>query len=349
MIQLSFRTRRQPRRGYVLVLFAMLFWVLLGMAALVIDLGLSRVKLRQMQSATDTAALAGLQGELTGPDDRIESRWLAAQTFHPDINQDFETYATQQTELSIVDDSPPAGGVLEDPRGRRWAPNLEPNTDNVSKGDLEYLPGSNEFYARLRHSTIAPVVGVRGDSPPLPYLFGRATVRTPKRPSDAIYRGMTIKSASLASTTRALSMGPTVVTPMGDTIAGVEFVATLSEWDNSIVHDIQPGEELTRYSVGDVAPNGMMPAASSPTGYVAIYDPSTTEANRIAGFGFIVSGSRELGHIAPENATSTMFPAINASSPPSLAEYQQLFSINGDNFVQTVCLSPTPVNEFQED
>ncbi|WP_158261285.1 MULTISPECIES: pilus assembly protein TadG-related protein [Pirellulaceae] len=333
----------------MLVLFAMLFWVLLGVAALVIDLGLARVKYRQMQSATDTAALAGLQNELTGTADRTEARWLAAQTFHPDIDQDFDTYATQQAVLSIVDDTPPSGGFLDDPRGKRWVPNLEPNTDNIAKGDLEYVPGSSAFYARLRHSTLTPVDGVRNDSPPLPYLFGRATVRTTNRPSEAIYRGMSLKSASLASTTRALSMGPTVVKPTGETIDGVQYVATINEWENSIVHEIQPGEELTRYTVGDVAPIGLTIQATLPTGYIAIYDPLTTEPNRIAGFGFIADGTRELGHIAPANATSTIFPAINASSPPSLAEYHQLFDIIGDSFVQTICLSPTPADEFQED
>lgn len=54
--------RLSPRRpGTVLLLFALIVFALLGLAALVIDLGLARVSQRQMQAAADTAALEGLR------------------------------------------------------------------------------------------------------------------------------------------------------------------------------------------------------------------------------------------------------------------------------------------------
>jgi hypothetical protein len=49
------------RRGYVLILFAMLLFAILGLAALVIDLGMARLTQRQMQTAVQSAALEGLR------------------------------------------------------------------------------------------------------------------------------------------------------------------------------------------------------------------------------------------------------------------------------------------------
>jgi hypothetical protein len=55
------RARRRRRGGYVLVIFAMMSVGLLGLAAVVIDLGLARATQAQMQTAVDAAALEGLR------------------------------------------------------------------------------------------------------------------------------------------------------------------------------------------------------------------------------------------------------------------------------------------------
>ena len=57
------RSRQTQRnaRGYVLVLFVMMFFGLMGLAALVIDMGFARLAQRQMQTAVDSAALEGLR------------------------------------------------------------------------------------------------------------------------------------------------------------------------------------------------------------------------------------------------------------------------------------------------
>ena len=49
------------RAGYALVLFVMIFFGLMGLAALVIDMGFARLAQRQMQTAVDSAALEGLR------------------------------------------------------------------------------------------------------------------------------------------------------------------------------------------------------------------------------------------------------------------------------------------------
>lgn len=346
------RNHRPNRRGYILVLFALLLPVLLGFAALVIDLGLARVKLRQMQSATDTAALEGLRDEYRTGGERQSPRWFAAQTFYPEIDPDFESYATQQSVLEITEDSPPSGGVVQDPRERLWVPNMAANTDDAEQGDLEFISspsGSQQFFARLRHSTHDIEQGIRHDSPPLPYLFGRATVRTTERPSEAIYRGISMRSVSVASTTRVLTMGPTV-TINGETILGVEYVASVSDWDNAMVYGIQAGQEINRYTIGEVIPPTMVSSlATSPNGYVAIFDPNSTVANRIVGFGFIDANGPALNqHVVTRNASSQLLPTLDPSNQPSINEYGQLLNVNVNGFVQTTCLSPTPKAEFLE-
>ena len=55
------RGKRTDRAGYALVLFLMMVFGLMGLAALVIDLGFARLAQRQMQTAVDSAALEGLR------------------------------------------------------------------------------------------------------------------------------------------------------------------------------------------------------------------------------------------------------------------------------------------------
>ena len=64
------RRKRPDRAGYALVLFVMMFFGLMGLAALVIDMGFARLAQRQMQTAVDSAALEGLRWQdasLTDP------------------------------------------------------------------------------------------------------------------------------------------------------------------------------------------------------------------------------------------------------------------------------------------
>ncbi len=55
------RGKAADRAGYALVLFVMIFFGLMGLAALLIDLGFARLAQRQMQTAADSAALEGLR------------------------------------------------------------------------------------------------------------------------------------------------------------------------------------------------------------------------------------------------------------------------------------------------
>ncbi|MGO8691931.1 MAG: TadE/TadG family type IV pilus assembly protein [Thermoguttaceae bacterium] len=55
------RGKAAARAGYALVLFVMIFFGLMGLAALVIDMGFARLAQQEMQTAVDSAALEGLR------------------------------------------------------------------------------------------------------------------------------------------------------------------------------------------------------------------------------------------------------------------------------------------------
>src|SRR5579872_3537332 len=56
-----YQRQRRPRRGNTLVMFVVLTFGFLALAALVIDLGFARLTQNQMQSAADSAALEGMR------------------------------------------------------------------------------------------------------------------------------------------------------------------------------------------------------------------------------------------------------------------------------------------------
>ena len=75
------RGRPADRAGYALVLFVMIFFGLMGLAALVIDLGFARLAQRQMQTAADSRRWKGCDGETSRRTDTGGSRpatWLPA-------------------------------------------------------------------------------------------------------------------------------------------------------------------------------------------------------------------------------------------------------------------------------
>ncbi len=65
------RPTPRHRKGFTLVIFALLMFALLALAALVIDLGIVRTTQRQMQTATDSAALEGMRFR-----QRVPENWL---------------------------------------------------------------------------------------------------------------------------------------------------------------------------------------------------------------------------------------------------------------------------------
>jgi hypothetical protein len=113
------RTKPSHRAGYTLVFFAMLMFALMGLAALVIDIGFAKLTQRQMQTAVDSAAVEGLRWKDLNEWEEVPRGWLRDPAFIAffDVNEDFigtiandvdkdriRRWAAQQVVLSTFDD-----------------------------------------------------------------------------------------------------------------------------------------------------------------------------------------------------------------------------------------------------
>lgn len=118
------RAMQSHRGGYTLVFFAMIMFALMGLAALVIDIGFARLTQRQMQTAVDSAALEGLRWRDVNEWEEVPMGWLGDPAFIAlfDVNEDFigtitndvdkeriRRWAAQQVVLGTFDDDLESG------------------------------------------------------------------------------------------------------------------------------------------------------------------------------------------------------------------------------------------------
>ena len=163
-------SRRRQQAGYALVLVVLLLFGLMGLAALVIDVGFARLAQRQMQTAVDAAALEGLRfrdeipehiaemiedagGDAPPEGDRSDPawreyarRWLASRM----VNETFEDYIDPNTGEQIRYGAGPeiefeggfgpeelaAGQTVKLDRLGVWTPSLQLNSRNHHYGDV---------------------------------------------------------------------------------------------------------------------------------------------------------------------------------------------------------------------
>ncbi len=95
--------KRRDESGQTLIMFALGLAVLLGMAAMTIDVGLAYVARRDMQNAADAAALAGADVLLEG-----QSSVLAANAARDIALQN--GYANAATDVTVTINIPPTSG-----------------------------------------------------------------------------------------------------------------------------------------------------------------------------------------------------------------------------------------------
>ena len=79
---------RSRREGFVLVVFVMLVFGIMGLAAVVIDIGFARLSQRQMQIAADSGAVEGLRGE--GVVGYLDRRDMARNFVHWHFDDDLD-------------------------------------------------------------------------------------------------------------------------------------------------------------------------------------------------------------------------------------------------------------------
>jgi Flp pilus assembly protein TadG len=155
------RGRRRHRAGYALVLFVMIVFGLMGLAALVIDMGFARLAQRQMQTAVDSAALEGLRWQAASatdpsvPDPRQQASQVVADLFTDYVDSGAAVQygagpvvnftggvgpADMAAGQTIVIPNPP----VYQPKRADGTPGLELNPSNAAAGDMvagTYNPG----------------------------------------------------------------------------------------------------------------------------------------------------------------------------------------------------------------
>jgi len=244
------RARRSPgdgaararRGGNVLVLFALLSFALLGLLALVVDLGIARGTQGRMQAACDRYAMEGVWERDAALDDADRrDRVLASLAGDVDASGAPALDAGPRvavtggvTELDALADvalgSDPATGEpvfalgpgaladndLNAPAGDLVAGDYDPDGSHVeapdyTRADLDTsVPpgGADAFLVRLRR--VSPRDAVPADSgpgatalPPVPYLFGRGTLLA----GDVRANGVTVRATAIARAVPAIRVG----------------------------------------------------------------------------------------------------------------------------------------------
>jgi hypothetical protein len=235
--------KRDPRRrGYTLVFFAMLMFALMGLAALVIDLGFARLTQRQMQTAVDSAALEGLRWRDVNEWEEVPQGWLGDPDFITlfDDNEDFigtitndvdkdriRRWAAQQVVLSTFDDDLESGngddgafdgggqfgaGPVVEFTGGAGDPTLvasqtmsvDPASPVYKPEFMDGTPSASGFQvAMLRGGTGIPDADVYSVGPSLPYLFARGSMIN----RQLIQDGITVRATGVADARPATAVG----------------------------------------------------------------------------------------------------------------------------------------------
>ncbi|MGF1572226.1 MAG: pilus assembly protein TadG-related protein [Sumerlaeia bacterium] len=241
------RTSTSRKRGVVLVIFAISLLIIFALAALAIDMGILRLTQRQMQTASDGAAIRGLQLR----DAPVDRRAAASEHVAHVFDDDFDTAADSlflgagptYTFTSMIPGDLDGGTIVST---SVYDPELLPNPANLPHGDMlsgNYDPTQrhdegynlgnyyerddfpsgfdelneptppNSFLVRLRRTRNATgldlIPNVSSSGPSIPLIYGRGAAIGPGSTGfDARAQGFSISSVSIADAQPSLSVGP---------------------------------------------------------------------------------------------------------------------------------------------
>lgn len=334
-------SRRNCRRGYTLVFFAMMLFGIMAMAALVIDIGFARLAQQQLRIAASSAAVEGLRGE--GVLDYDDRRTAAREFVHWHFDDDLDSTGTYPADDDGAFDTGSgrfgAGPVVQFSGGAGDASLVASQLMHVEQGDPVYKPqvldgtpsATGSFQVALRRGTTdAPTADLYANGPSVPYLFARGSLIN----RQLINNGITMRGTGRAESRRALSIGiaDDAITPASPGL--MPLTLELSYW-NGLTTSSPDSQSIAVGVIGmsagrffaiatsDTMPltiGRLLPAASVPTdgtytGYVPIYAEITASSTlRVVGFGqveVIVSGggtqasiTRLPSHVGPENVSA---------------------------------------------
>jgi len=172
----STNRRRSARRraGYVLVIFVLMFFGLMGLAALVIDMGFARLAQRQMQTAADSAALEGLRWQSVQQAADLPPAWLADPNF--------------QNEVGPLGTGPLS--TSQSDRIRRWAASQVVADGPVGNGSSAQPSMFADYYEASGgtvHYGAGPVVDFSGGIGPAEFAAAQ-TMTLPNPPRPPVYQ-----------------------------------------------------------------------------------------------------------------------------------------------------------------
>jgi Flp pilus assembly protein TadG len=235
----------------------MFAWVLVGLAALTIDLGLVRATQRQMQSMTDEAALeAAHQLDGTPTDRQLAAQSVINAAMNDTQSNEDQRFGAGPT-ITLAAGSKDLGDAFsapsmltnpskDDPSRKVYKPELAANAANAPDGDIvrgtftgstKAFPeaadysrddftldsAGNAILVRLRrsHESFTDGDTAKTAGPALPYLFARGSLMSVEGKA----KGVTIRATSIAAARPVLTAGPSIdaghpgVAPFGLTLA----------------------------------------------------------------------------------------------------------------------------------
>jgi hypothetical protein len=355
-----------PRSGYTLVFFAMLMFALMGLAALVIDIGFARLTQRQMQTAVDSAALEGLRGEEVLPysERQDAAREIASWHFDDDLDtaSDDGAFDTGSGQFGAGPNVDFAGGAGElslvasqtmsvDPDNPVYEPTF---TDGTS------LPIGFQVAMR-RGGTGIPEADVYSVGPALPYLFARGSMIN----RQLVQNGITVRATGVADARPATAAG---VDSPGVVTGAQRFALRAATWASLPANDGDPMTDDSVVMIVDGVNLGststavrrlgelitLSPTPEAANGFVAIFD-DVQGTNRLIGFGLAniaVESPTEIrltnrcpvgGMVAAENVTAMLSFLPSEMMGLSESEQAEIVMKNRDLRDDNVVFAPLSV------
>jgi hypothetical protein len=255
-----------------LVVFVMMLFVLLGLAALVIELGFARLAQRQMQTAVDSAALevSRLQDvpTLTEKERRLAAVGMAASVFDDDFDLADDPMNFGAGPVVEFSDGIPLPGTsfraaetMTPGAPPVYDPDLRSNLVNDKGGDIvrgdypdgvgisheeqddytrdDFTPNlaGNAYLVRMRRTdeSFDPASESSSGGPPIPYLFARGTALD----RDTAAQGIDVRATGISDARPVLSVGfadnslsPPLSGLATNTSMAFSFALELSYWND---------------------------------------------------------------------------------------------------------------------
>lgn len=308
-------TSNKRRRGYVLVLVAMLLFGLMAVAALVIDLGFARLTHQQMRTASDSAALEGLRGEgdsdLTYTDRQDSAEELVGWSFDDDLNPsngDARNFgAGPQVEF--------VGGAGNAGLNASQLIQIDPNAPTYKPSMQRGAVTPEAFSVTLqRGGTNPPSSNLFSQGPSVPFMFGRGS----SIDRGFVGNGITVRSESTARGVPALSVGLAVLDETNSEVypGAVAIGYQLADWNGTRTN---PQIITTaRTEVGQEVDVSGPATTALPDGYCCIF-ADFSGSNRVVGFGMIQDGNARQRYVSIANASADL-GLIWSSLDPSIRD-----------------------------